>query len=349
MCGITGWANLDPRTPPPDGGEELLRSMCDRMQHRGPDSEGYLLDDGIALGMRRLAIIDLLTGEQPTFDEDHSVAVILNGEIYNYRELRADLETRDHRFRSESDTEILPHLYEEYGRDMVAHLNGMFAFALWDDRRRSLFVARDRFGEKPLYWGVFDQTLLFASEPKVLLAHPSIRPNLNLNALRQYLSFDYVPAPLSIYEGISKLPAAHTLTLEDGQVKVERYWKLSYETRRPVPSVQEAAEQLRDLLADAVCMRLVSDVPLGVLLSGGIDSSVVTALAVRASSETVKTISIYFAESSFDESYYARPVAKFVGTDHNEERFSARLAANLLVERGALMDEPISDPSLGTA
>ena len=166
--------------------------------------------------MRRLAIIDLLTGEQPTFNEDQSVAVILNGEIYNYRELRADLETRGHTFRSASDTEILPHLYEEYGREMVQHLNGMFAFALWDDRRRRLFIARDRFGEKPLYWGVFDGTLLFASEPKVLLAHPSVRPNLNLNALRQYLSFDYVPAPLSIYEGISKLPAAHTLTLEDG-------------------------------------------------------------------------------------------------------------------------------------
>ena len=346
MCGITGWANLDPRTPPPEGGEELLRSMCDRMVHRGPDSEGYLLDDGIALGMRRLAIIDLITGEQPTFNEDHSIAVILNGEIYNYRELRADLESRGHKFRSASDTEILPHLYEEHGEDMVRHLNGMFAFALWDDRRRRLFIARDRFGEKPLYWGVFDQTLLFASEPKVLLAHPSVRPNLNLNALRQYLSFDYVPAPLSIYEGISKLPAAHTLTLEGGQIKVERYWRLSYQTQQPVPSVAEAAEQLRSLLADSVRMRLVSDVPLGVLLSGGIDSSMVTALAVQSASETVKTFSISFAESSFDESQYARAVAKFLGTDHHEERFSASLAANLVSEIGAWMDEPVSDPSL---
>ena len=346
MCGITGWANLDPRTPPPEGGDELLRSMCDRMIHRGPDSEGYLIDDGIALGMRRLAIIDLLTGEQPTFNEDHSVAVILNGEIYNYRELRADLETRGHTFRSASDTEILPHLYEEYGCDMVGHLNGMFAFALWDDRRRRLFIARDRFGEKPLYWGVFDGTLVFASEPKVLLAHPAVRPGLNLNALRQYLSYDYVPAPLSIYEGISKLPAAHTLTLENGQIKVERYWRLSYQTRQPVPSVAEAAEHLRELLADSVRMRLVSDVPLGILLSGGIDSSVVAALAVRAASETVKTFSISFAESSFDESQYARAVAKFLGTDHHEERFSASLAANLVGDIGAWMDEPISDPSV---
>ena len=346
MCGITGWANLDSRTPPPEGGEDLLRSMCDRMVHRGPDSEGYLLDDGIALGMRRLAIIDLLTGEQPTFNEDHSIAVILNGEIYNYRELRADLENRGHTFRSASDTEILPHLYEEYGREMVQHLNGMFAFALWDDKRRRLFIARDRFGEKPLYWGVFDRTLLFASEPKVLLAHPAVRPGLNLNALRQYLSFDYVPAPLSIYEGISKLPAAHTLTLENGRIKVDRYWRLSYKTRAPVPSVKEAADELRQLLADSVRMRLVSDVPLGVLLSGGIDSSMVAALAVQAASETVKTFSISFAESSFDESPYARAVAKFLGTDHHEERFSASLAANLVGEIGSWMDEPISDPSV---
>src|SRR3954464_13141278 len=287
MCGIAGWANLDPRTPPRDGGVELLRAMCDRMTHRGPDSEGYLVDDGIALGMRRLAIIDLLTGEQPAFNENHSVAIVLNGEIYNYRELRTELEKRGHSFRSESDTEILPHLYEEYGCDMVQHLNGMFAFALWDEKRRRLFIARDRFGEKPLYWGVFGGALLFASEPKVLLAHPTVQPALNLNALRQYLSFDYVPAPQSIYEGISKLPAAHTLMLEDGQIKVERYWQLSYKTKQPVPSVPEAAEQLQTLLADSVRMRLVSDVPLGILLSGGIDSSVVAALAVRASTETV--------------------------------------------------------------
>src|SRR5438046_5769096 len=261
MCGIAGWANLDPRTSPRDGDEELLRAMCDRMHHRGPDSEGYLVDDGVALGMRRLAIIDLLTGDQPTFNSDRSVAVVLNGEIYNYREVRADLEKRGHRFRTESDTEVLPHLYDEYGRDMVQHLNGMFAFALWDERRRRLFIARDRFGEKPIYWGVFDRALLFASEPKVLLAHPSVRPNLNLNALRQYLSYDYVPAPLSIYQGVRKLPAANTLTLELGDIEPERYWHLSYQTREPVPTVAEAAEQLRQLLADSVRMRLVSDVP----------------------------------------------------------------------------------------
>ena len=346
MCGITGWANLDSHTPPPEGAQHLLHAMCERMVHRGPDSEGLYVTTGAALGMRRLAIIDLITGEQPAFNEDKSVAVILNGEIYNYREVRTDLEKRGHAFRSASDTEVLPHLYEEYGDDMLRHLNGMFAFALWDSKRRRLLIARDRFGEKPLYWGIFDNTLLFASEPKVLLAHTSVKPSLNLQALRQYLSFDYVPAPLSIYQGINKLPAAHKLTLQDGRANVECYWRLSYKTADPLPSEHEAAERLRELLADAVRMRLVSDVPLGVLLSGGVDSSTIAALAVQASSEAVKTFSISFAEASFDESAYARGVAKFLGTDHHEERLSANLAANLVGEIGAWMDEPFSDPSL---
>src|SRR6476660_3584865 len=255
MCGITGWATTDTNQPSRVGDRELLHSMCERMVHRGPDSEGLFVTNGAALGMRRLAIIDLVTGEQPVWNEDKTVAVVLNGEIYNYREVRQDLEKRGHSFRSHSDTEVLPHLYEEYGDEMVQHLNGMFAFALWDSKRRRMLIARDRFGEKPLYWGVFDNTLLFASEPKVLLAHPSVKPSLNLQALRQYLSFDYVPAPLSIYEGINKLPAAHKLTLEDGRVDVERYWQLSYKTAEPVPSENEAAEHLRELLADAVRMR----------------------------------------------------------------------------------------------
>ncbi len=346
MCGITGWAYLDARVPAPESAMELLHSMCERMTHRGPDSEGLMVQTGVALGMRRLAIIDLQTGEQPVWNEDRSVAVVLNGEIYNYKELRSELERSGHRFRSASDTEVLPHLYEEHGTRMVEHLNGMFAFALWDSKQRKLFIARDRFGEKPLYWGIFEGKLLFASEPKVLLAHPSVEPALNLNALRRYLSFDYVPAPYSIYENIDKLPAAHTLVLEDGRVEVERYWKLSYKTKQPVPDEVEAEAHLKELLGDSVRMRLVSDVPLGVLLSGGVDSSTVAALAVRASSETVKTFSISFAETSFDESAYARAVAKFLGTDHHEERLSVGLAANLVGEIGSWMDEPLSDPSL---
>ncbi|HLL76384.1 MAG TPA: asparagine synthase (glutamine-hydrolyzing) [Pyrinomonadaceae bacterium] len=347
MCGITGWAYMDARAPVPDGAEELLRSMCGRMAHRGPDSEGVMTAEGVALGMRRLAIIDLQTGEQPVANEDGSVSVVLNGEIYNYRELRRDLEARGHKFRTASDTEVLPHLYEEYGEaGMLERLNGMFAFALWDARARRLFLARDPFGEKPLYWGVFGDRLLFASEPKVLLAHPSVETRINLEALRQYLAFDYVPAPLSIYEGIHKLPAAHALTLEGGETKVWPYWRLSYRKPERPPTEGEAAEQLRELLADSVRMRLVSDVPLGVLLSGGVDSSAVTAMAVRASAATVKTFSISFAEKSFDESSYARGVADFLGTDHHEERLGANVAADLIGDIGSWLDEPLSDPSV---
>jgi asparagine synthase (glutamine-hydrolysing) len=288
----------------------------------------------------------LQTGEQPVTNEDGSVSVVLNGEIYNYRELRADLQARGHTFRTASDTEVLPHLYEEYGTAMVERLNGMFAFALWDARARRLLLARDPFGEKPLYWGVFGGQLLFASEPKVLLAHPAVRTGLNVEALRQYLAYDYVPAPLSIYEGIQKLPAAHALALEDGRVRSWPYWHLSYRKAAPVPTEDEAAERLRELLADSVRMRLVADVPLGVLLSGGVDSSSIAAMAVRASSEAVKTFSISFAEASFDESAYARAVAEYLGTDHHEERLSVDLAANLVSEIGSWMDEPLSDPSL---
>lgn len=346
MCGITGWANLDARTPSPAEGRQLLGRMCDAMQHRGPDAEGAMLAPGIALGMRRLAIIDLLAGEQPAWNENRTIAVVLNGEIYNYQQLRSELTKRGHHFNSASDTEVLPHLYEEYGAAMVEHLNGMFAFALWDARRRKLFIARDRLGEKPLYWGVFAGKLIFASEPKVLLAHPAVKPELNLDALRRYLSFDYVPAPMSIYKGINKLPAAHTLTLEDGKIDVRQYWRMSYRKREPVPTIDEAATELQNLLADAVKMRLVSDVPLGILLSGGVDSSAIAALAVRASAETVKTFSISFAEASFDESKYARGVASYLGTDHHEERLSVELAADLVGEIGAWLDEPLSDPSL---
>ncbi|HEX8180586.1 MAG TPA: asparagine synthase (glutamine-hydrolyzing) [Pyrinomonadaceae bacterium] len=346
MCGITGWAYLDARTPVFKGAADLLRSMCGRMVHRGPDSEGVLVAPGVGLGMRRLAIIDLATGEQPAYNEDKTVAVVLNGEIYNYRELRRDLEARGHAFRSASDTEVLPHLYEEYGAGLLEHLNGMFAFALWDARTRTLLLARDPLGEKPLYWGVFQGQLLFASEPKVLLAHPAVETRLNLEALRHYLAFDYVPAPLSIYEGIHKLPAAHALTLQAGRIEVRPYWQLSYRKLAPMPDEQEATEQVRELLADSVRLRLVSDVPLGVLLSGGVDSSTVAALAVRASHAPVKTFSISFAEKSFDESAYARRVADFLGTDHHEERLSADLGADLISEIGSWLDEPLSDSSV---
>ncbi len=345
MCGIAGWANLE-NNRAENHSEAVLRSMCGRMTHRGPDSEGLWIDEKIALGMRRLSIIDLHTGEQPVYSEDKSVVVVMNGELYNFQEVRKRLEKRGHKFETNTDTEILPHLYEEYGEDLVEHLNGMFAFALWDKNKEKLLIARDRFGEKPLYYGIFDDKLIFASEPKVLLAHPLINPEINLQALREYLSFDYVPAPLSIYKNIYKLPAAHLLTVEKGEVKTRRYWNLSFEKNGKTDSVEKAAEDLRELLADAVEMRLVADVPLGILLSGGVDSSTIAAFAQKFSSEKIKTFSIGFEENSFDESKFARQVAEHLGTEHYEEKLSVEKAAELISEIGTWLDEPLSDGSL---
>lgn len=345
MCGIAGWASLDSNRPPMFGDEMLLQSMCDAIWHRGPDSEGLWLGTGVALGMRRLSIIDLSTGDQPVWNEDKTVVVVMNGELYNYREIRQELLNKGHKFYGASDTEILPHLYEEYGEEMLDKINGMFCFALWDFTKQKLIIARDRFGEKPLYYGIFENKLLFASEPKVLLQHPDVETNVNLDAIRQYLSFDYVPAPHSIYEGISKLPAGHILTLQNGELKTRRYWKLSFQKREKL-SFKDATEELGKLLADAVRMRLVSDVPLGILLSGGVDSSTVAAYATQFSTEKVKTFSIGFDEDSFDESKFAREVAEHLGTEHYEDRLSVDTAANLISEIGTWLDEPLSDGSL---
>lgn len=345
MCGIAGWINLENK-PSQNHSEAVLHSMCEHMLHRGPDSEGLWLDEQVALGMRRLSIIDLHTGEQPVYSEDKSVVVVMNGELYNFREVREKLEKQGHKFETQTDTEILPHLYEEHGEAMLDEINGMFAFALWDKRKKKLLIARDRFGEKPLYYGVFDGKLIFASELKVLLANPSVKTRINTNALRQYLSFDYVPAPHSIYENIYKLPAAHFLSVENGEVKTRRYWNLTFHKNGNTPTFEKASEQLRELLADAVKMRLVSDVPLGILLSGGVDSSTVAAFAAQNATEKVKTFSIGFEEDSFDESKYARLVAKHLDTEHYEEKLSVEKAADLISEIGTWLDEPLSDGSL---
>ncbi len=320
--------------------------MCQTIVHRGPNSEGMWLDQQVALGMRRLSVIDLRTGDQPVYSEDKTVVVMMNGELYNYREVKADLEKRGHAFTTKTDTEIVPHLYQEYGDDFVDHLNGMYAISLWDSLRQRLVLARDRYGEKPLYYGVFGGKLIYASEPKALLAHPSVSLELDMDALREYLSFDYVPAPRSIYKGIQKLPAAHIMTVENGEIKTRRYWNLTFAKNGHTPSLDKAAADLRALLSDAVRMRLVADVPLGVLLSGGVDSSTVAAFATQHATETVKTFSIGFAEDSFDETRYARKVAAHLGTDHYEEMLSVEKAGDLISEIGTWLDEPLSDGSL---
>lgn len=332
--------------------------MCETILHRGPDSEGIWMDDSVALGMRRLSIIDLKTGDQPVYSEDKSVIAMINGELYNFREIRADLEKRGHKFRTQTDVEIVPHLYQIYGDDFVDHINGMFAISLWDTKKKKLILARDRFGEKPVYYGVFDCKLLYASEPKAILAHPSVAPELNLDALRQYLSYDYVPAPNSIYKGISKLPASHVLTVQNGEIKTRRYWNMSWSeppaaagtlaarNGRANRDLQTSASELRELLSDAVRMRLVSDVPLGILLSGGVDSSAIAAFAVQHATEKVKTFSIGFEEDSFDESRYARQVAHHLGTEHYEATLSVGTASDLITDIASWLDEPLSDGSL---
>ena len=346
MCGITGWADSVSDKPTLGGDEALLRRMCAKMTHRGPDAEGIWLGNGAALGMRRLAIIDLKTGDQPFWNRDKSVFAIANGEIYNFRELRVELEKKGYTFNTDSDIEVLPHLYDEYGSDFVEKLNGMFAIALWDLQKKRLILARDRFGEKPLYYGVFNKKLIFASEPKVLLEHPNVKPGLDLSALNQFLSFDYVPAPRSIYDGIYKLPAAHLLTWTEGEFELTEYWRLGFNKLTPVHTVDDAAEHLRELLCDSVDMRLISDVPLGVLLSGGIDSSTVAALAQKNSAKRIKTFSIGFEEDSFDESEHARKVANHLGTEHFEQRLSVDTAKDLIADIGKWLDEPLSDGSL---
>lgn len=346
MCGITGWTTEDPNSAHGPEDEALLSSMCGRIRHRGPDDQGMWLGAGAALGMRRLSVIDLETGEQPVTNEAGNVIAVMNGEIYNFQRIREDLESKGHKFTSRSDTEVLPHLYDEYGDALVDHLDGMFAFALWDKDRKRLLIARDRFGEKPLYYGVFGGRLFFASEPKSLFEDPRVAKELDPDAAFLYLSFDYVPAPHSIYKGIKKLPAGHLLKWESGDLAVRKYWDVSFEKQAPVPSVAEAADELLEILSASVRRRLVSDVPLGVLLSGGIDSSTVAALAVKHSDSKVKTFSIGFEEESFDESSHARLVAGRLGTEHHEERLSVETAAGLVEDIGKWLDEPLSDGSL---
>ena len=344
MCGIVGIINLD-RNEKVD--QETARAMAAKITHRGPDDDGFYFGRQIALGMRRLSIIDLDTGHQPISNEDGSIRVVFNGEIYNFQEIRRNLIARGHRFTTHSDTEVLVHLYEDHGDDLTSHLNGMFAFALWDERRARLLIARDRMGEKPLYFTqVPDRAFIFASELKSLVTHPLVERRVNLMALRKYLQYEFVPSPHTMLEGVYKLPPAHRLVLEDGRWRIEQYWRLDYQNERMASNEDEAAEELRWRMREAVRMRLISDVPLGVLLSGGIDSSTIAALACEAAEGRVKTFSIAFDEQSFDESTYARLVANHLGTQHFEERFTERQMLDIVPEIPQLLDEPLGDGSL---
>jgi asparagine synthase (glutamine-hydrolysing) len=314
MCGICGQVRWDGRDAEP----ALLERMCAAQRHRGPDSRGIHVDGGTGLGIQRLRIIDLATGDQPIFNEDGTVAVVLNGEIYNFRELRARLERRGHRFATKSDTEVIAHLYEEEGAGCVASLEGMFGLAIWDAKRRRLLLARDRVGKKPLFYALRDGVLSFASELGALMQDPEIPRDLDLDALDAYLALRWVPAPLCIFEAVRKLPPAGTLLLEQGRAKIERYWQLDYGAAPHARDEREVAAELREQLRRAVRRRMVSDVPLGAFLSGGVDSAGVVAAMAEESSRPVRTFSIGFADGRYDELARARLVAERFGTEHHE-------------------------------
>ncbi len=320
MCGIAGIIDLKRRAVD----RSRLERMCNALHHRGPDEAGYYIRQNVGLGHRRLSIIDLSTGRQPLSNEDGTVWITFNGEIYNFQALRAELTGQGHRFSTQSDTEAIVHAYEEYGADCLQRLRGMFAFAIWDEKRRSLLLARDRVGKKPCYYTEMDGRFLFASELQGLLRFPSVRKDVDPTAIDDYLTYGYIPAPKTVFRGIRKLPPGHCLTLALGeaelaapQIETHCYWRLAYEPKRNVDE-RQAMEEFSEVLTEAVRLRLVSDVPLGALLSGGVDSSVVVALMSRLSNRPVKTFSIGFDESEFDESSYARLVARRYGAEHHE-------------------------------
>ncbi len=341
MCGIAGFAGL-----PLEGAEAeaLLSRMCGAIRHRGPDDEGHFVAPGVGLGMRRLSIIDVTGGQQPIGNEDGSVQIVFNGEIYNHHELRGKLKAEGHSFRSHADTETIVHGYEEWGDDVVSHLRGMFAFAIWDARRRRLLIARDRLGIKPLYYELSEGVLRFCSELRSLHAG-GVAPVIADEAIAWYLALGYVPDPMSVYQGVCKLPPGHLLTWSadsPGAVNVSRYWS----PVRPeiAMSEEEAVEEIRRLLAEAVASHLESEVPLGAFLSGGLDSSTVVALMAREAAGRVRTFSIGFEEMGYNEAPHAKQVAAALGTDHTELILTP--AADQVIDGlVALFDEPFADSS----
>ncbi len=349
MCGIVGIAGTRANAP---GTLEAVRSMAAAIVHRGPDDEGFHVatQGGAVLGMRRLSIIDLAGGHQPIANEERTVWVVCNGEIYNFRALRAGLEARGHRFRTQSDVEVLVHLYEEHGERFIEHADGMFAVALWDESRQRLILARDRFGQKPLYYATPDGTLAFGSEVKALLRLPFVRAALDPEALREYLAMGYASAPRTLFRGVSKLPPATRLVWERGVVRLERYWSLPDRVDAG-PSEADWIERVRSELRRAVRDHMVSDVPIGAFLSGGIDSSAVVALMAEASSQPVKTYSIGYTGGATAEHYnelsWAGIVARRFGTEHHEIPVAPDIAA-LLPRLLWHVEEPISDSAIVT-
>jgi asparagine synthase (glutamine-hydrolysing) len=340
MCGIAGQVRADGLSVE----RGLIARMCAAQEHRGPDSRGLHIAGPVGLGIQRLRVIDLDTGDQPVTNEDGSIVVVLNGEIYNYAELRRELLRAGHTLSTKGDTEVIAHLYEEHGVECLSRLRGMFSFALWDSRRGRLFVARDRVGKKPLFYCFHDGVLSFASELQALLQDPAIPRDVDPGAIDAYLTYGYVPAPVSAFRSVGKLPPGHLLVFEGGSLRIERYWRLDYSRKRRVGDVRELDEQIRAALRTAVARRLVADVPVGAFLSGGIDSSAVVAAMAEQSPEPVKTFSIGFADEAVNELPRARLIADRFSTDHHElivEPDAVELLPKLVQHYG----EPFGDHS----
>src|SRR5256712_3324659 len=341
MCGIAGIVSgaheeIDSTT---------IHQMCQSMVHRGPDDEGIFVKKGAGLGMRRLSIIDLPGGHQPLFNEDRSVWIVFNGEIYNFRELRVELERKGHRFSTNSDTEVIVHLYEDLGSDCVQKLRGMFGFAIYDERRQRLFLARDRLGIKPLHYALSDGRLLFGSEIKAILAAAPELTSVDQRALWQYMYFGYIPDPATAFHSIHKLLPGHLLEFERGEIRIRKYWDLPEFGTHPPRSEEECLEEMEHRLAEAVRIRLIADVPLGALLSGGTDSSTVVALMARVSSKPVRTFSIGFRHGDFNEAPYAKLVAQRFGTEHHELILEPNVVETVETLTRSL-EEPFGDSSM---
>jgi asparagine synthase (glutamine-hydrolysing) len=324
---------------------DSVHRMCQTIVHRGPDDEGVYARGPIGLGMRRLSIIDLSGGKQPIHNEDQTIWIVFNGEIYNFPELRRELAARGHSFYTHSDTEVIVHLYEESGADCVKKLRGMFTIALYDERQGSLLLARDRLGKKPLHYALREGRLYFGSEIKTILAVQPELAEVDPEGLLQYFYFGYIPDPLTIFRNIRKLPAGHIAEFRNGEIKVRQYWDLPEYSTRPALSEEECLEQLERRLQEAVRIRLISDVPLGALLSGGVDSSIVVALMARESAKPVQTFSIGFKEEKFNEAEYARQVAERFGTDHHELVLDPDLE-DTLTYISRMLEEPFGDSSM---
>ncbi len=342
MCGICGKLNLDQHEPVDAA---LLGRMLRTLQHRGPDGDGEYRSGPVALGHRRLSIIDLDTGAQPMFNEDGTIAIVFNGEIYNFQELRRELVARGHVFKSQSDTEVIVHLYEELGEGCVERLRGMFAFALWDDRKKTLFLARDRVGIKPLYYVRTEKAFLFASEIKALLADPSVSREINLPAIDRFVSYFYLPGEETLFRHIRKLEPGHLMTVHQGEVRIRQYWDLSFTRRSPVPSFNEAVEQLREILRRSVRDHLISDVPVGVLASGGMDSTGILRYAAEQSSRPIQTFTVGFDGAGVvDERPYAKIAAQAYGAVHHEMTMTSSDFRDFLPRYVWHAEEPVCEP-----